>query len=101
MPEQPETWTITITDRTSTKDLESLASRLGGTISYFNPYEKRGALSGRLDLVVEEKTAEERAFLLQRLEHLGLRRVTEEERALLQKGILLPRQEEFFPPPSP
>lgn len=84
-----ECWTITAKEMTE-RDFYSLLSAVHESTSRVNPYERRAGLHGRFDLVFEEKTAEEREFLLRKLEQLGLRRVTDVELAALENEPYCP-----------
>lgn len=92
-----ETWTVTPTPENK-RPFDGLLSSIGENICAVRPYERRGDVRGTFAIIVEGKTEEERTEIRRKLEHLGLRCMSEEERQILAQEILLPRQQ---PSPSP
>lgn len=87
-----ETWTVTPVPENK-RSFDGLLSSIGESICKVRPYEQRGDLRGTFDIIVEGKTDEERADIRRKLEHLGLRCTSEQERQVLDQEILLPRQQ--------
>lgn len=95
----PETWTITPTAENQ-RAFDSLLSSIGESVCQVHPYEQRGAARGTFDIIVEGKTDDERAHIRQKLERLGLRCMSDQERTMLAQEILLPRQTPSLPESS-
>jgi hypothetical protein len=95
----PETWTLTPT-ASSKRDLYDLMSMLQGSTRCVHPYERRGGVRGVFDLIVDQFTDRERQEMLERMERVGLRRITEEERYAIAAEVLLPGQQPKAPNPT-
>lgn len=85
----PETWTLTPI-ASNEKELEALMYGLGGSTCRIRPHERRAGLRGVFDLLIEERTNRERQEIVERMERVGLRRITEEEQRIISAEILLP-----------
>lgn len=104
-----ETWTLTPIP-SNAKELEALMYGLGGSTCRIRPHERRLGLRGVFDLLIEELSNRERQEILERMERVGLRRITEEEQRViaaeillpgLQTPPLLPHSDPETPPPAP
>ncbi|MBI2636349.1 hypothetical protein HYW84_03430 [Candidatus Peregrinibacteria bacterium] len=88
----PETWTLTPT-ASNKRELYDLMFMLRGSTCRVSPYEHRGGVRGVFDLIIDGLTDRERQEMLERMERVGLRRITEEERYAIAAEVLLPRQQ--------
>ncbi len=93
----PETWTLTPTAE-NLREFDSCLSSIGGSTCSVRPHERRGEMRGVFDIVVEGKTDDEREDIRWKLQRLGLRCITNEERQILAQEILLPRQKPSLEP---
>lgn len=95
----PETWTITPT-ASNKREFYDLVFILRGSTSHVRPHECRSGLHGVFDLIIDGLTDLERQEMLERMERVGLRRITEEERHAIAAEILLPGQQLSSPNPT-
>lgn len=87
----PETWTLTPV-ASNTKELYDLMAAMRGSTCHVRPGERRGGVRGVFDLIVEELTERQRQEMMERMAHVGLRKITDEERRAIAAELLLPRQ---------